>query len=72
MVIELKIADNYTLIMEQDVVKVVEQQIEQIEKTLERMRNNSFGVCEVCGKNIPAEDILVDPLLTKCKDHQNT
>jgi RNA polymerase-binding transcription factor DksA len=58
--------------MEQDVVKVVEQQIEQIEKTLERMRNNTFAVCEICGTHISLDEILVDPLLTKCKAHQNT
>ncbi len=58
--------------MEEDVVKVVEQQIEQIEKTLERMRNNSFAICEICGTHISLDDILVDPLLTRCKDHLNS
>jgi DnaK suppressor protein len=40
--------------------------IEKIKKTIERIDNDTFGVCEVCGKNISKERLKARPVTTLC------
>lgn len=50
----------------------VEKLLEEIDAALERMKNGSFGKCEICGDPIEVDRLEIDPLLTFCLDHLNT
>jgi DnaK suppressor protein len=42
--------------------------IEKIKEALERIDNGTFGVCEVCGKDIGEERLEARPVTTLCID----
>jgi DnaK suppressor protein len=47
-----------------------EQVLQQIDGALARIDGGTYGVCEVCGKEIPAERLEARPWATLCIDHQ--
>lgn len=40
--------------------------IKKIRKALERIENNTFGLCEVCGEDISIERLKARPVTTQC------
>ena len=42
--------------------------IEKIKEALERIDNGTFGICEVCGKEIGEERLKARPVTTQCID----
>ena len=40
--------------------------IKKIKKTLERMENGTFGICETCGENITVKRLKARPVTTQC------
>jgi len=48
-----------------------EKELIQIEKALEKMKNGTYGECEICGKEIHDERLLAIPETTYCIDHAN-
>ncbi|MFZ4453145.1 TraR/DksA C4-type zinc finger protein [Salibacterium aidingense] len=44
-------------------------QNEQIEKALQAIKNGTYGICEVCGKEIPYERLELVPETLRCTDH---
>jgi len=40
--------------------------IEKIKEALERIDNGSFGICEVCGRNIGQQRLKARPVTTLC------
>ena len=42
--------------------------IEKIKEALERIDNGTFGICEVCGREIGAERLKARPVTTRCID----
>jgi len=42
--------------------------IEKIKEALERIDQGSFGICEVCGKEISEERLMARPVTTLCID----
>ena len=40
--------------------------IEKIKEALDRIDNDQFGVCEVCGKEIGEERLMARPVTTLC------
>ncbi len=40
--------------------------IKKIKKTLDRIENGTFGICESCGENISAKRIKARPVTTQC------
>jgi DnaK suppressor protein len=42
--------------------------IEKIKEALERIDQGSFGICEVCGKDISEERLMARPVTTLCID----
>jgi DnaK suppressor protein len=42
--------------------------IKKIKKTLERIENKTFGVCEVCGEDISLERLKARPVTAQCID----
>ena len=44
-----------------DLEKVLEPQLADVEKALERMKKGSYGICEKCGKPIEIERLRANP-----------
>lgn len=42
--------------------------LEQVDKALERVDGDSFGICEVCNGTVEAQRLLADPLASICLD----
>jgi DnaK suppressor protein len=42
--------------------------IKKIKKALERMDNNTFGICEKCGEDISIKRLKARPVTTQCID----
>lgn len=42
--------------------------IKKIKKALERIDNNSFGICEKCGEEISIQRLKARPVTTQCID----
>jgi len=42
------------------------RELERIERALKRFREGRYGVCEACGKNIPAPRLRALPYATTC------
>jgi len=42
--------------------------IEKIKEALERIDNGTFGMCEICGKDIGEERLRARPVTTQCID----
>jgi DnaK suppressor protein len=40
--------------------------IKKIKKTLERIENGTFGICDSCGENISLKRIKARPVTTQC------
>jgi DnaK suppressor protein len=40
--------------------------IKKIKKTLERIENGTFGICESCGENISSKRLKARPVTTQC------
>ena len=40
--------------------------IKKIKKTLDRIENGTFGICESCGENISGKRIKARPVTTQC------
>jgi len=42
--------------------------IKKIKKALERIENETFGICETCGEDISVERLNARPVTTQCID----
>jgi DnaK suppressor protein len=42
--------------------------IKKIKKALERIENNTFGICETCGEEISIKRLKARPVTTQCID----
>jgi DnaK suppressor protein len=42
--------------------------IEKIKAALERIENGTFGICEICGREIGEERLRARPVTTQCID----
>jgi len=53
------------------VIKVLASRLNKVLDTLKEIDKASFGICEVCGKNIKMARIEADPSAKTCKEHIN-
>ncbi|MFA6183853.1 MAG: TraR/DksA C4-type zinc finger protein [Parcubacteria group bacterium] len=44
----------------------LEEQLKEINRSLEKIKSDSFGVCEECGKEIAIERLEANPSAVKC------
>ena len=51
-------------------VHLLDQNREQVERALERVREGAYGLCEECGHRIPAERLRYQPAATRCVECQ--
>src|SRR5467141_4472687 len=47
-------------------VHLLDENREQVEHALERVRDGAYGVCETCGNRIPAARLNFQPAATRC------
>ncbi len=46
--------------------------IEEIRRAIQRIKDNNYGKCSVCGDEIEEERLEVIPYADKCKKHMNS
>jgi RNA polymerase-binding transcription factor DksA len=51
-------------------VQLLDQNREQVERALARVKEGAYGMCEDCGRRIPAERLRYQPAATRCVDCQ--
>jgi YteA family regulatory protein len=68
-------ADNATDLTDQNTEMAIEQHkendMEQLETALQAMKDGTYGVCEVCGEDIPYERLEALPMARTCIEHAN-
>jgi len=53
------------------VIKVLESRLNKVLDTLKEIDKKTFGVCEICGKNIKMDRMEAYPSAKTCKEHLN-
>ena len=53
----------------QAILDDLEISFNNVKKTLERIENNTYGKCEICGKEIEKERLEANPAATTCIEH---
>ncbi len=68
-------ADGATDIAEQDrdmaLIGTLQERMREVDLALERLQQGSYGVCDACGKAIPAERLEARPFSILCVDCQS-
>jgi RNA polymerase-binding transcription factor DksA len=52
-------------------VHLLDQNREQVERALERVREGAYGICENCGRRIPPARLEFQPAATRCVECQS-
>ena len=52
-------------------VHLLDENREQVERALERVREGAYGICEACGHRIPADRLKYQPSATRCVECQS-
>jgi RNA polymerase-binding transcription factor DksA len=52
-------------------VHLLDENREQVEHALERVREGAYGICEACGQRIPAARLKFQPAATRCVECQS-
>jgi RNA polymerase-binding transcription factor DksA len=52
-------------------VHLLDENREQVERALERVREGAYGICETCGHRIPAARLNFQPAVTRCVECQS-
>ena len=52
-------------------VHLLDENREQVERALERVREGAYGICESCGHRIPAARLKYQPAATRCVECQS-
>ena len=52
-------------------VHLLDENREQVEHALQRVREGAYGVCESCTRKIPAERLRYQPAATRCVECQS-
>lgn len=53
-------------------VHLLDENREQVEHALERVREGAYGICESCARRIPAARLKYQPAATRCVECQST
>jgi DnaK suppressor protein len=51
-------------------VHLLDQNREQVERALQRLRDGAYGICEGCGRPIPKARLQFQPAATRCVECQ--
>ncbi len=53
------------------IVNQLEPKYRDVKDALNKIQNETYGLCEVCGKEIEPERLEANPAARTCKDHMN-
>jgi DnaK suppressor protein len=53
------------------IVQELEKRLNEIDRALTLMKENKFGLCEKCGKEIESDRLEANPAAKTCKEHMN-
>jgi RNA polymerase-binding protein DksA len=59
-------SETYEREFEEGLEEDATRQLQEVEKALARIEDGTYGTCEVCGKEIPAERLEAIPWTTLC------
>jgi len=51
------------------ILKELEVRYNEVKKALEKMKDGTYGICDVCGKEIPEARLGANPAATTCLEH---
>lgn len=51
------------------IVEELEKRLHTITAALDKIQNGTYGICDVCGENIPVERLEANPAATTCMAH---
>lgn len=51
------------------ILNTLETRYNETQSALERIQNQTYGLCQVCGKEIEADRLEVNPSASTCKTH---
>jgi len=52
-------------------LNTLEKRLADINKSLQKIENNNYGICENCGKEIEEDRLAVNPAALTCKECMN-
>jgi DnaK suppressor protein len=62
--------DTTGAVIERDRARAVreqlEEQLENVDKAIQRVQDGTYGICQTCGQEIPEERLEAIPNATKC------
>jgi len=71
--VEADLADQADVVMHRDSTSAIfadlEARYDTVLEALARIKNGTYGVCEVCGKPIEEARLNADPAATTCVEH---
>lgn len=51
------------------IVNTLETRYNDVKKSLNKIKNNTYGICQVCGEEISAERLEANPSAQTCRKH---
>ena len=67
---ENEVADIFEELEEnKSIITQLEEQLRQVDSALQKIADKTFGVCEVCGKDIEEDRLEANPSAKTCKEH---
>ena len=53
------------------IVNTLETRYQDIKTSLDKIKNDKYGLCEICGKEIYTERLEANPSARTCREHMN-
>lgn len=51
------------------IVNTLETRYNDVKRSLGKIKNNTYGICQVCGEEISAERLEANPSAQTCREH---
>ena len=51
------------------IVNTLETRYQDLKSALDKIKHNTFGLCQVCGEEIDTERLEANPSARKCREH---
>src|SRR3989344_1146353 len=53
------------------IVKILEDRYNDIKSGLDKIKHGTYGLCQICGKEIESDRLEANPSSRTCKEHMN-
>lgn len=51
------------------IVRKLEVQLQEVEKALQKIQNDTYSKCDICGEEIPEDRLMANPAAITCLKH---